>query len=689
MSDAQLASLAERAGLSVHWTDAHGRPQQLTPEVQRSVLEALGYPAQSPQQIDASLAALSERQRQAPPGPLITLDAGDAASLTGHVAAHAPFQLHYEDGERLDGHLDHDGALPPLQRHGYHRLLVGDLDLTLAVAPAACPSVAELSGRPRIWGLAAQLYGLRRPGDGGLGDTQALENLLHSAATKGADALAISPIHAMFAANPRNYSPYSPSSRLFFNALHAAPAQVLGDAGLRQAIDDCDLAGELARLEALDLVDWPAVTRARQRLLRQLFQRFCAHPGPLAADFARFREDGGDALLQHCRFEALHAHLLARQQLYDWRNWPEPYRDPAHAAVVQFAHEHAAEVVYHAFCQWLIARCLAHAQRSARNAGMRVGLIADLAVGADGAGSQAWSRQAELLPELSVGAPPDVLNRSGQNWGVTAFSPEGLARHGFRAYIEMLRANLAHAGGIRIDHIMGLKRLWVIPRGVPADAGAYLNYPLTDLLRLLALESTRHQALVIGEDLGTVPDGLRGELARRNILGMRVLLFEQQHGRFVAARDWPHDALATTTTHDLPSLRGWFAERDIHWREQAGHGSAEHHHADRHERAREIDALQIALREHGQPLETHPSHEARIDACIGFVADTPAPLVLLPLEDALGLGEQPNLPGPGDLHPNWRRRMPHPSAQLLEQPPAARRTALLDAACRAEGREHD
>src|SRR5690606_34754428 len=282
------------------------------------------------------------------------------------------------------------------------------------------------------------------------------------------------------------------------------------------------------------------------------------------------------ALENHCRFEALHATLLDSDgHPQHWRDWPEQYRDPNGAEVDRFAREQAHEVSYHAFCQWLIARGLERAQIAARSAGMKIGLISDLAVGADGGGSQAWSRQEEVLATLSVGAPPDILNRAGQNWGICAFSPWGLKANGYRAFIEMVRANLAHAGGMRIDHVMGLMRLWVIPAGEGPENGAYLNYPFDDLLRLLTLEASRHNAVILGEDLGTVPEGLREKLAARNILGMRVLLVEQGDGRFTPAPQWSAHALASTPTHDLPTLACWWKGRDIDWRIRAGHGGEE------------------------------------------------------------------------------------------------------------------
>lgn len=682
-SDAQLAALAQKAGISIHWTDALGRPQQVTPDAQRLLLESLGYAVQSPQQIDASVAELLERERTAHPGPLVTLDQGSAPSLAMHFDAYSPFVLQHENGQRLEGRLDSSASLPAIEQCGYHQLLIGEHCLTLAVAPAAAPSVADCSqGRARIWGLTAQLYALRRAGDGGLGDLKALEMLLPQAAGFGADAVAISPIHAMFAANPAQYSPYSPSSRLFYNVLHADPASVLGELALRRAIVDCGVGDELARLEPLPLIDWQASSRARWRLLRQLHRQFDAHPHNLAEDFADFRQRGGEALARHCCFEALHGHLLSQGHSPDWRHWPPQFRDPAHSAVLEFVRENAASIEFHAFAQWLVTRSLQNTQKTARDAGMSVGLIADLAVGADGAGSQAWSNQTDLLPTLSIGAPPDVYNRDGQSWGVSAFCPRAMLANGYRSWIDMLRANLAHVGGIRIDHAMGLQRLWVVPQGMPPQAGAYLNYPFTDLLRLLTLEAHRRNALVIGEDLGTVPDGLREQLAQRNILGMRVLLFEQHHGHFIAPQHWRNDALAVTTTHDLPTLRGWFSGRDIDWRHQIGEIDTHQRAHDQRARAEEACALQRALQDSGVPAaNTDP--EALVDACVSFIARTPAPLTLLPLEDALALEDQPNLPGPGDIHPNWRRRMPHSCDQLLDPAAVQHRLRILDEACRA------
>jgi len=370
----------------------------------------------------------------------------------------------------------------------------------------------------------------------------------------------------------------------------------------------------------------------------------------------------------------------------NWHDWPQQYKDPRHAALDEFAAQHSDEIGFHAFAQWLIARGLERAQTAARTSGMSVGLIGDLAVGADGAGSQAWSRQDELLSALTVGAPPDILNRAGQSWGISAFSPTGLKRNGFQAFIEMLRANFAHAGGLRIDHVMGLQRLWVIPMGSPPNEGAYLNYPLDDMLRLLSLESWRHKAIVLGEDLGTVPEGLHEKLSEREILGMRVLLFEQDNATFKPIMKWSKDALATTSTHDLPTLTGWLSELDVKWNQTLGFADEAAAQKMRADRERERQGLVKALKQN----YTMPGQSASdiIDHSIAYLGHTPAPLVLLPIEDALGIEEQANFPGTIDSHPNWRRRLNGDSSSLLDNADAARRLEIL-AAARKQAAERD
>ena len=691
MSDAQLEILASRAGLAVDWIDANGRPQKVAPAVLRSVLTGLGHPASTAQEIDASLLQLQEVQQTRHLPPMLTADVGVAVDLARYFEPETPCEIHLEDGSRLNLKLDGKSMLPGLVPVGYQHVSIDGQQFTLAVAPARCYSVGDAVDNPipRAWGLSVQLYSLRRPGDGGFGDTQALEDLARVAGERGSDALAISPLHAMFSSDTQRYSPYSPSSRLFLNSLYAAPGAILGERAVRAAIDSTGLAAEFKHLEEQALIDWPVAAEAKHRLLQALYEGFVQGEHPLHADFSSFRHAGGEALENHCRFEAIQEARAAKGEALDWREWPEQWRDPRSAALAEFAEENAGRIGFFAFCQWLITRCLERAQAAARGSGMSIGLIADLAVGADGGGSQAWSRQDELLASLTVGAPPDILNRTGQGWGISAFSPEGLVRNGFRAFIEMLRANFAHAGGLRIDHVMGLQRLWVIPNGASPADGAYLYYPVDDLLRLLTLESHRHQAIVLGEDLGTVPEGLQEKLIARSILGMRVLLFEQDNTHFKSILDWPDNALATTSTHDLPTLNGWWHGRDIDWNARLGLTDASSEIDWRRHREREREGLRRVLGEDPQNFreESHETDQV-LDASVRFLGHTRAPLVLLPLEDALGIEQQANLPGIINTHPNWSRRLPGYSEALLDDPDAARRLELL-ACARLQAGERD
>jgi 4-alpha-glucanotransferase len=688
MSNEQLETLAAEAGLSVDWKDANAKPQRVSPEVLRKVLGGLGYPADTEDEVKASLERLRKDSQPATPPPLITVDQNTPVDLSAWFAPASPFTLKQEDGRVQEGKLTAQAHVPGVEAVGYHALEIDGQSLTIAVAPKTCYSLgmAGNTAIARDWGLTTQLYYLRREGDGGIGDTQGLEAFVRAAGTRGACAVAISPVHAMFSNDSQRYSPYSPSSRLFLNALYAAPGTILGDGAVEQAIEKAGLAAEFKRLEDLPLIDWPAAAAAKWTLLRTLYADFTGSDHPFHEDFKSFRRAGGEALENHCRFEALRDAGDTLGIGGNWHDWPEQYKDPRHAALDEFAAQHSDEIGFHAFAQWLIARGLERAQTAARTSGMSVGLIGDLAVGADGAGSQAWSRQDELLSALTVGAPPDILNRAGQSWGISAFSPTGLKRNGFQAFIEMLRANFAHAGGLRIDHVMGLQRLWVIPMGSPPNEGAYLNYPLDDMLRLLSLESWRHKAIVLGEDLGTVPEGLHEKLSEREILGMRVLLFEQDNATFKPIMKWSKDALATTSTHDLPTLTGWLSELDVKWNQTLGFADEAAAQKMRADRERERQGLVKALKQN----YTMPGQSASdiIDHSIAYLGHTPAPLVLLPIEDALGIEEQANFPGTIDSHPNWRRRLNGDSGSLLDNADAARRLEIL-AAARKQAAERD
>jgi 4-alpha-glucanotransferase len=688
MNDAAVLDLARRAGIEVEWNNFAGHARVIAPDVLRRILAALGLPCASRGDILASRRQLMRNASLQALPPLITATAGRPTRLDAGGSEPRRARIEFETGGGRDiSLLSVRGRLrvPAISETGYHRLLIDDRDIVLAVAPRRCHMIDDAVPDPRLWGLAAQVYALRQSGDAGIGDAAGIATLAESAGRRGADALALSPLHALFTAQPARFGPYSPSSRLFLNPLHAAPSLVLGAQSVANALSDAGLGETFARLESMKLIDWPEAAAAKLALLRALFDSFMADygsNGALAADFAGFRADGGDLLAQHAVFETLHAEQSISGS-GDWRYWPADLRDPTSATVAVFAVSRRNEVLFHTFLQWLADRSLATAQLRARESGMRIGLISDLAVGMDPSGSHAWSRQNDVLGGLSIGAPPDLFNPGGQDWGLTGFSPRALTATGFAPFLATLRAALRHTGGVRIDHAMGLARLWLVPQGASPADGAYLAYPVTDFLRLLALESERHQAIIVGEDLGTVPDGFRTTLETAGVHGMRVLWFERDGAGFAAPDRWDHGAVAMTSTHDLPTVAGWWHGADIAAHAAAGRlGNSARKDDVAAERATERTALwQAFVRDCAVVGEPPPPQDTPpvVDAALAFVCRTNTPLCLLPIEDVLGREEQPNLPGTVDEHPNWRRRLSGDVGSILDTPDAAARVSRLAA----------
>ncbi len=691
--DELVRDLANRVGFSVHWTDQSGADHIVQPESLRRLLQAMGFPCDSPSQAADSTRRLADIASHGPE-PLVTAWVGEAFSVPG--GAGTPARLTVRDAHA--GDVIHEltlGAaangraeMRPILEPGFHTLVYGDREITVAVAPRRGYSIDAAGGGRRMWGLAAQVYGLVRPGDGGIGDMGAVAALAEASAHAGADALALSPMHAGFTADLHHYGPYSPSSRLMLNPLHADPGFLFGEDRVEAAIHSVH-AGLRRKVHELSaLIDWPEAARDKLAAFRALFESFCEvelredGPGRLAVDFQDFRRSGGDVLEDHARFEALHAARFgASPDHWNWRTWPEGLRDPASPEVVRFAAENAHEVDWHVFLQWIADRSFAAAQRHARSSGMAIGLISDLAVGMDSGGSHAWSQQEDVLGGVSVGAPPDLFNADGQAWGLAAFSPIALKRRGFAPFLATLDACLKNAGGVRIDHAMGLARLWLTPEGASARDGSYLAYPADDMLRLVALSAWERKAVVIGEDLGTVPVGFRERLAEAGVAGMRVIQFERNDDGFFPPHYYPADALAMTATHDLPTVAGWWTGADIDLRQRIrGDQFGETAANDRASRSKERADIWRAFRSAGvvdcdPPAPDDP--QPAVDAAVAFMAMTPSKLALLPLEDAIGQVEQPNLPGTLDEHPNWRRRMPKPAPELLaEAAPAARLESL-------------
>jgi 4-alpha-glucanotransferase len=532
----------------------------------------------------------------------------------------APAEVALEDGAILRV----DGGVPPDLPLGYHELrpLDGRPPVRLIVAPARCHLPAGLAA----WGWAVQLYALRSRASWGIGDLADLDRLARwSAETLGAGALLLNPLHAVLPLAPPEPSPYFPSSRRYRNPLYLRIEEVPGAA--EAAVDVEGLAAQGRALNAERRIDRGAALRLKMAALERLWARGAG----AGAALARYRAREGRALDEFATFCA-----LAERHGSGWRTWPAEHRHPSRPAVARFAADAAARVDFHAWVQWLLDEQLARAARHLR-------LITDLAIGFDGAGADAWAWQDLLADGVSIGAPPDDFAVDGQDWGVPPFAPHRLRAAWYRPFVETVRASLRHAGGLRIDHVMGLFRLFWVPRGGPAADGGYVRYPADDLLAILALESERAGALVVGEDLGTVAHGVRERLAAEQVLSTRVLWFE---GGLPAA--YPALSLATVTTHDLPTVAGVWTGSDLADQQAVGLRTT-------------ADAM-AALRRHVAAVAGVGDGAATAEvalACHQRLAEAPSVLVMATLEDALGVAERPNIPGvPAALRPNWSLALP-------------------------------
>ncbi len=697
-----LVRLAGLTGIDVRYTDALGQIREASDETLLALVEALGLPA-DPRQ---AAAELEEWERPSPLGlgPVHICHAEDSHPVlmvrppagTRSVA----WTCDLENGEHRDGdiavrrRIDKGRFAVPLPAGlplGYHRLALDAGGLTaqtdLIVAPPRCHLAPQLEPHHRNWGVTCQLHGLRSAHNWGIGDLTDLADIARTAASCGAAVLGINPLHARFASEPLHCSPYSPSSRTRLDYLYIDPTAVPGFAEdeTTQALIQGEWFGATRwAARSAYLIDYGAVAACKRPVLEALHRRFQAIDlgengtarSALGGAFRRFQQRGGRSLIDFAVFETLHEHYCAERRGFSWRDWPAPMRDPRSSAVADFAAAHYDRVEFFEFLQWEADRQLAAAAAAGRAAGLSIGLYRDLAVGADPNGAEAWADQELVAPRASIGAPPDALSRAGQNWGLAPINPLVLRRQRFAPFIASLRANMRHAGILRIDHVMSLNRLYWIPGGMDATAGSYVHYPFDDLLRLVALESCRRSCAVIGEDLGTVPEGFRETMRLANVLSYRIMMFERsEDGSLASPTKYPPLAAASAATHDLATLAGFWLGRDIDWRQRLGlYPDAQAAKTDATERRRERHLLLRALAGEGllapQDFGRFWSETGEAvylpelgEAILRYLARSRARLMLVQIEDVVGEVEQANLPGTIDSHPNWRRRL----GQTLEE----------------------
>lgn len=508
----------------------------------------------------------------------------------------------------------------------------------------------DLSSHERVWGISLQLYELRSERNWGIGDFEDLKTMIDMVASLGGDFIGLNPLHAPFLADASRCSPYEPSNRQFLNPLYIAVDRL---PGFRS---DDNLKDALARLRHTDLVDYQGVAAAKLGALRGLWMGWRDRgDGPADAAFGQFLLEQGDGLRKHALFEALSAEMVRRGFGAGWHGWPQEYRDPQGDDVEAFAEDFAEDIRFHAWLQYSAHRQLTEVADYARAAGLRIGLYLDLAVGEALDGSATWSEPDVYLTEATVGSPPDPFAPEGQDWHLAGFQPARIASGDDPPFQRMVETAMRYAGAIRIDHAAALRRLFLVPVGAKPAEGAYVSYPQQDLLDILARTSTSHRCLVIGEDLGLLPDGLQDDLAAARILSYRILSYERDDASFKPASTYPTLALACISTHDHQTLAGWWRGADIAARAEHGIVSAEL--TEQHEAERQLERGYLAM---AIESSVGATDEQLTISAHRFIAETPSLLAAVRLADLTDEQRPTNIPGTSDSYPNWRPKLSVP-----------------------------
>jgi 4-alpha-glucanotransferase len=704
MLDLLLDQLARARGIGDAYHNCHGELKHFSRDTKAAILVAMGCRVDDAESVQGELARF-EAQRWATLLPPVAVLRGQRQDVRisvaeGELGSMLEWRVALAGGGQHEGRI-RASELPETERHtldgrvwtaralrlpqdlpaGRHALtarLAGRADeaaCALIVAPPRCFEPEALLGGEKLWGVAVQLYTLRSRGNWGIGDFADLEHVVRQCALRGASFVGLNPLHALFPSNPAHYSPYSPSTRHFLNVLYIAVPRIAGFAECAEAREHAAAAAfraEVERLRATDTVDYAGVTRLKLPLLRIVYAHFVREqltPGTSRAEaFRRYRDERGETLRLHALHDAIAEHLRAQdaERYWGWPVWPEGLRDPAQPAVAEFARTHSDEVQFHAWLQWIADEQLGQVQQLAAELGMPVGLYGDYAVGVNPAGSETWSDQRLYRMRAAVGAPPDPLALKGQDWGIPPQDPQALFAARYEPFRALVAANMRHFGALRLDHVMALFRQWWVPVGHVSADGGYVHYPLDDLMSVLALESMQHRCLVVGEDLGTVPDEMRRAMPEYGIYHYKVLLFEKvEGGRFRRPGHFERRAIATVTTHDLPTLRGYWEGRDLALRDRLDLFPGDEIRGQLYEererdRAAMIDALETTgLRPRGAaPGRVDAVFSAELARSIHlYLAGSASALVVLQVEDLIGMADPVNVPGTSVEYPNWQRKI--------------------------------
>ena len=736
-----LARLAERAGIATDYYDIAGTLHLTSDDTKRAILTAMGFAIDSTASLIQTLQEWDDAPWQCPCDPVRILRDGEAGSplscyLLLEDGKEGSLTVEWQIRDEANAVVQEGRAGPGLtaaevrflkgQRHvrveipdphglslGYYTVtiraesLVGGVEgsMRLIVAPRQCYIPPPLEANQRLWGLALQLYSLPSDRNWGCGDFTDLGRIVEWAGKElGAGVIGLNPLHALRNTPPYHISPYAPYSRLYLNELYIDLDQLPEWHESKEAQHqflDPEFQATLRALRQTSQVDYNAVATAKRTMLDLAYSTFIAeaysgeepHLQPnteRARRLERFIQSEATPLELYAAFQALEEeHRLIQSTSTTWHDWPTQFLMPGQP-VREYANRHRKRIRFFQYIQWVASEQLNEIQRKAEQLAMPIGLYHDMALGADRNGAEAWIYQSVLALGADCGAPPDSFAPEGQNWGLPPINPHALRSSGYELLIQLLRNNFRSGGAIRLDHVMAFFRLFWIPRGRPASEGTYVHYPFEDLLAIVALESVRSHTLVIGEDLGTVPDWVREQLAKARVLSYRVFYFERYaDGAMKPPGHYPAQSLAVTTTHDLPTLAGFWSGEDLQVRSRLGafHDDTAHRQAWEERQRDKVHILNALQHERLLPtgmtedLATAPAMTTDLCHAIHlYLARTPAYLVLANLEDGLGELSQTNLPGTIDSHPNWTRKYSIPVDHMLHDERLRQLGAVLHSA---------
>jgi 4-alpha-glucanotransferase len=697
-----LERLVEERGIESNFIDAWGKPAVISEQSKIKLLKAMGYDTENESALAEQVQQEAEEQWLTPLNPVKVSKVDEHFSFVVRVAIEHAASKHklvigLENGDEqvfdfvpVDNQLQATVDISDIEFQqylvttdlllplGYHELTLkrGNKKLSTGrqiTVPHRCFIPNEIQAGKKIWGLSVQLYCLRSEANWGVGDFSDLANLVEQAALQGADFIGLNPIHALYPSNPDACSPYGPSSRRWLNSLYidVTAIDTFEDEDTQAWFNSEDIQQKLSHLRSLEYIDYEGVAEVKYEALKRVFKSFKAKHlsknTKLNKAFKAFIAEGGESLATLSICEALQETLKRDgKDHWGWPVFPYEFKDFDSPEVAKFAKKEKELVEFYQFLQWQAAQQFEAASDKAKNSGMLLGLYRDLAVGVSEGSAEIWGNKSLYCTDASVGAPPDILGPLGQNWGLPPMDPQKLYEQAYQPIIDLFSSNMKKSGALRIDHVMALLRLWWVYRGDDAGKGGYVYYPVDDLLGILALESVRNESLVIGEDLGTVPEEIRSKLADNGMYSYRLFFFEQaEDGGFYSPSHYPVQSMCTLTTHDMPTLSGYwhcddlalgkevglYPDQDVlntlyntrHDNKQQILNTLHGHHSISEHISRDVNHVGMTT-ELNYGMQTH-------------MASGSSALLSLQLEDWLQMDKPVNIPGTFKEYPNWKRKL--------------------------------